>query len=113
MAQEALLRGYASATALPILVNDQVLGALSIYAKEMDAFDSEEMQLLTELSNDLAYGIQALRARAGHKRAEEARAYLASIVESSDDGIIGKSPRVSFKVGTLVRRGFMVTRPRK
>ena len=90
--QEALQRGYASATALPILVNDQVLGALSIYAKEVDAFDSEEMQLLTELSNDLAYGIQALRTRAGHKRAEVARAYLASIVESSDDGIIGKSP---------------------
>ncbi|MDR3677093.1 MAG: PAS domain-containing protein, partial [Acidobacteriota bacterium] len=76
--QEALQRGYASATALPILVNDQVLGALSIYAKEVDAFDSEEMQLLTELSNDLAYGIQALRTRAEHKRAEEEISHLAS-----------------------------------
>ena len=51
---------------------NQVLGALTIYAEEADAFDSAEVQLLTELSNDLAYGIQALRTRAERKRAEEA-----------------------------------------
>jgi PAS domain S-box-containing protein len=70
--EEALKRGYASSIALPILLNDQVLGALTIYAEEADAFDSEEMQLLTELSNDLAYGIQVLRTRAERQRAEEA-----------------------------------------
>jgi PAS domain S-box-containing protein len=69
--EEALKRGYASGIALPILLNDPVLGSLTIYAEEPNAFDSEEIQLLTELSNDLAYGVQALRARAERQRAEE------------------------------------------
>jgi PAS domain S-box-containing protein len=76
--EEQLKQGYASTIALPILVKGQVLGTLTIYAKDVDAFDSEETQLLTELSNDLAYGIQALRTRAEHKRAEEEISHLAS-----------------------------------
>jgi PAS domain S-box-containing protein len=70
--EEALKRGYGSNIALPLLLNGQVFGALSIYAEEPDAFDPQEVQLLTELSNDLAYGIQALRTRAERQRTEEA-----------------------------------------
>jgi PAS domain S-box-containing protein len=70
--EEALKRGYASSTALPILVNDQTLGVITIYAQEADAFDSAEMLLLAELSDDLAYGIQALRTRTERGRAESA-----------------------------------------
>ena len=70
--QEAIKRGYGSSIALPILLNDQVLGALSIYAEEPDAFASEEIHLLTKLADDLAYGIQTFRTRAERKRAEEA-----------------------------------------
>jgi PAS domain S-box-containing protein len=70
--EEALKRGYASSMALPILLNDHVLGALTIYAEQPGAFDAEEVALLTELSRDLAYGIQTLRARAERNRAEEA-----------------------------------------
>jgi PAS domain S-box-containing protein len=68
---DQLKRGYASSIALPILVNDKVLGALTIYAEEPDVFSSEETQLLMGLSNDLAFGIQALRTSAERKRAEE------------------------------------------
>ena len=70
--EEALKQGYASSMALPILLNDHVLGALTIYAEQPGAFDAEEVALLTELSRDLAYGIQTLRARAERNRAEEA-----------------------------------------
>jgi len=70
--EDALKRGYLSNVALPIILDDQVLGALTVYADEADAFDSAEVQLLTQLSDDLAYGIQALRTRAERKRAEEA-----------------------------------------
>ena len=48
--EEALRRGYASSIALPIRLNGHVLGALTIYAKEAEAFDSAEVQLATELS---------------------------------------------------------------
>ncbi len=69
---EAIKRGYASSIALPLIADEQVLGALNIYATKPDAFDTEEVKLLTELADDLAFGIMALRTRDERKRAEEA-----------------------------------------
>jgi len=72
---EAIKRGYASSIVLPLIDKDdkdQTFGALNIYAAEPDAFDDEEVKLLTELANDLAYGISALRTREEHRQAEEA-----------------------------------------
>ncbi|HDY71923.1 MAG TPA: response regulator, partial [Nitrospirae bacterium] len=46
-------------------------GALNIYAAEPDAFDTEEVKLLTELSDDLVFGIKSLRARIKHKQTRE------------------------------------------
>jgi len=68
---EATKRGYASSIALPLLADGRAFGALNIYAAEPNAFDDEEVKLLTELADDLAFGIMALRARAAHERAEE------------------------------------------
>jgi len=69
---EASKRGYSSSIALPIVYGGRALGALNIYASEPDAFDSEEIKLLMDLADDLAYGISALRTNAKHKRAEGA-----------------------------------------
>lgn len=55
--------GYASLVALPLIVEKQTIGALGIYAAHPYAFDSEEVKLLMELANDLAFGIGALRTR--------------------------------------------------
>jgi PAS domain S-box-containing protein len=70
--EQAVKRGYASSLALPLIADGQTLGALNIYAAEPDAFNAEETALLTELSLDLAYGIQTLRTRAARERAEAA-----------------------------------------
>lgn len=61
---EALRHGYASSIAIPILVDGQPFGALTIYAAEPNAFEEAEVKLLSELAEDLAYGIATLRARA-------------------------------------------------
>jgi PAS domain S-box-containing protein len=68
---EALKRGYASSIAIPLIVDSAVFGALSIYAEDPEAFGSEEVTLLTELANDLAFGVATLRARSERARAEE------------------------------------------
>ena len=60
---EALKRGYAASLVLPLKAGGQVFGALNIYAAKPDAFGREETTLLTELADDLAYGIMALRTR--------------------------------------------------
>jgi sigma-B regulation protein RsbU (phosphoserine phosphatase) len=67
---EALKRGYASAVAIPLRVDSEVFGALSIYASEPDAFGTEEVKLLTELAGDLAFGIMGLRTKAERAQAE-------------------------------------------
>ncbi|MEC4684134.1 MAG: GAF domain-containing protein [Nitrospirota bacterium] len=73
---EAIKRGYQSSIAIPLIDDNRLLGAINIYAPEPDAFDSEEVRLLTELANDLAYGITTLRMRAEHSRVEEEQTRL-------------------------------------
>ncbi|MFQ5646458.1 MAG: GAF domain-containing sensor histidine kinase [bacterium] len=63
--------GYASFIALPLLEEDICIGTLNIFAQEPDAFDFEEVNLLTELADDLAYGIATLRTRIERQHAEE------------------------------------------
>jgi sigma-B regulation protein RsbU (phosphoserine phosphatase) len=69
--EEALKRGYASCVAIPLPIGAAVFGVIVIYASEPDTFGAEEVQLLTELAADLAFGMAALRTRAAHAAAEE------------------------------------------
>ncbi len=73
----ALNCGFQSCIALPLMVNNKVLGALVIYASEPYAFNQEEVSLLEELANDLAFGIETLRMRLKHHAAEKKIEYLA------------------------------------
>lgn len=73
----ALERGYQSSIALPLICNQNTLGAITIYSAEPSSFSPEEVSLLEELANDLAYGIQALRIRLEHAEAEKKLAFLA------------------------------------
>jgi PAS domain S-box-containing protein len=70
--EEAVKRGYGSSIALPVRMNERVIGALNIYATESDAFDSEEVRLLEELASDISYGLTALRNKFEREKAEEA-----------------------------------------
>lgn len=61
--EELLTRGFNSSIALPLIYEEKVLGVLTIYASEPEAFDKSEIDRLMGLANDLAYGIYALRIR--------------------------------------------------
>jgi len=50
-----------SCIAIPFRVADQARGALCIYSNAADFFDAEEVSLLRELADDLAFGIASLR----------------------------------------------------
>jgi PAS domain S-box-containing protein len=71
--ENALQRGYRSCIGLP-LKDEQgaAFGALAIYSTEPDFFTTDEIRLLEELANNLAFGIIVLRTRAASKRAEDA-----------------------------------------
>ncbi|MBI4986200.1 MAG: PAS domain S-box protein [Rhodocyclales bacterium] len=66
----AVRSGFRSNIALPLIVHQKTLGALTLYAAEPDAFNTEEIALLDELVRNLAFGIATLRARSRRKDAE-------------------------------------------
>jgi diguanylate cyclase (GGDEF)-like protein len=67
----AVKRGYASLLSLPLRVEGEIFGAITIAAPEPDAFDDEEFRLLEDAAEDLAYGLSMLRTRARAKKAED------------------------------------------
>ena len=67
---EALRRGYGSSLALPLKSDGTAFGALTLYADRPHAFDEQTRSHFTELANDLAYGVMAIRTRAERARVE-------------------------------------------
>jgi PAS domain S-box-containing protein len=61
---EATKRGFSSAIALPLRTHTVPFGVLCMYASEPDGFSQADVDLLTVLAGDLAFGINTLRARA-------------------------------------------------
>ena len=57
------MNGIASGLACPLRVGDQTIGALAIYAADSHAIGLDEEALLSEMADDLAFGISTLRAR--------------------------------------------------
>jgi diguanylate cyclase (GGDEF)-like protein len=56
--QEAVRRGYRSLISLPLAVDDEVVGALSLFANELNFFDDEEIKLLTGLADDISFALE-------------------------------------------------------
>jgi PAS domain S-box-containing protein len=70
--EEAGKHGYISVLSAPLFGASRIIGALSIYASEPDAFDEEEVKLMEQLARDLSFGIRSLRTAAARRRFEEA-----------------------------------------
>ena len=90
--EEAGRRGYMSCIGVPLCTSGRAFGALAIYAPEEGAFDDEEVRLLADLADNLAYGITAIRERAARQQAEQAlgesKARLEAIVHSVSELIL-------------------------
>jgi diguanylate cyclase (GGDEF)-like protein/PAS domain S-box-containing protein len=52
--------GVRSTVILPLIVSDEVVGTISLYATEIEFFHEEEMKLLTELAGNIAFAIDNL-----------------------------------------------------
>jgi diguanylate cyclase (GGDEF)-like protein/PAS domain S-box-containing protein len=64
LANAYLERGVRSLAVLPLLIGDEAIGVLALYATERGFFHSDEMALLTELANDIAYAIDHVQKQA-------------------------------------------------
>jgi len=93
---EALARGYNSAAAFPLILADgTVLGAIMFYASEVGRFGDEELSLLAELSNDLAFGIETLRAR-------ELRSMMSDELELTNERLESLLHQITVALGRAV-----------
>jgi len=105
--ERALQRGYAALIALPLRVAGSSFGALAIYSGQKDSFESSEVDLLSEIANNLAYGITAIRSQEEGKRAtaalREAEAKYRQLVE--------QVPAISYVAETGVHGRFLYLSP--
>ncbi|HEY3379953.1 MAG TPA: HD domain-containing phosphohydrolase, partial [Armatimonadota bacterium] len=85
---EAHAQNVGSLMIIPLLVNLKPIGVLVIYAAQPEAFDDAETERLSEFSDDLAYGIEALRIPLERQRAQEDLLRSARQWRSTFDAII-------------------------
>lgn len=79
---DATWRGYASSIAVPLIDGDRCIGALNLYSPVPDAFDPDEVRLLSDMANNIAYGIAARRAQNDLALSEER--YRLHFMQASD-----------------------------
>jgi len=57
MRKELDERGINSLAVFPLMVNDEAVGALALYAADVEFFDDQEMRLLTDLAGDVSFAL--------------------------------------------------------
>jgi PAS domain S-box-containing protein len=89
---DAIKRGYASSISLPLMTINKAFGAITIYSREEDPFSDGEIALLTEIANDLAYGIGSIKMQLARTKAEKelhhTKNYLESLINYSNAPVI-------------------------
>lgn len=53
--------GYWSSITVPVMADDEVLAVINLYSDRSDAFDENEVNLLSEMAGDMGFGIKAQR----------------------------------------------------
>jgi PAS domain S-box-containing protein len=69
--ESALKHGFKASAAFPLIIQDKVIGVLTIYSASAEAFNKDEVSLLEELAGDLSLGIEKIRRREAQLKLEE------------------------------------------
>ncbi len=69
----ALVRGYRSCGAFPIVVDKQVVGAFTVYSADPGFFSEEEIGLLDDLVSDISFALHHIEQEDSRRRAEKER----------------------------------------
>ena len=83
--QAALNRGFRSSIALPLQYEGSLYGVLNVYATEAETFEGLERAVLAELSNTVAYAINAVES----KKALVGERVVELEFEVRDSGLVG------------------------
>lgn len=90
--EQAIAQGFAAKIALPLIADAKLLGVLNVQAIQPNAFTESEINLLSELANDLAYGTTILRHQSEHRQdqleLQDTKEKLQTIYEGIVDGVL-------------------------
>ncbi|MBN2103675.1 response regulator [bacterium] len=64
-------KNYGAWISIPLIHKNQSFGVINILGQHQKPFDQEELNLLKELANDMAFGFIALKVRHEHEKNEE------------------------------------------
>ena len=70
--EAARSHGWRSSAAFPILMGGEPRGLLSVYARERDVFGPDQVELLKQVTLDLAFGLEHLDSEERRRQAEAA-----------------------------------------
>src|SRR2546425_12971067 len=76
---EALERGFRSLVMLPLMIAEESVGVLALYAGEVAFVDEEEMKLLRELAGDIAFALEHMQKEERLRRLTRVNAMLSGI----------------------------------
>ncbi|HWU84617.1 MAG TPA: EAL domain-containing protein, partial [Rhodocyclaceae bacterium] len=79
---EALAMGYRGVICLPLRDGAETFGLLGLYAHEVRTVSADELRLLQEMADDLAFGILGLRTRREQQRLQSAIFNIATSVST-------------------------------
>ncbi len=99
---QAVKCGYESVSAFPLKIGTKTFGSLNIYSTTVNSFDDFEINMLNELSEDLAFGIATLRTRTERERIADSLRHSENFLNT----IIEHSPHsmwISDDKGTLIK----------
>jgi diguanylate cyclase (GGDEF)-like protein/PAS domain S-box-containing protein len=116
--KEALERGLHSLAVLPLVVGEEVVGVLALYAGEVGFFDADEMKLLHELAGDIAFALDHIEKEEKVRRLTRVHAVLtginAAIVRIRDrEELFRESCRIAVDAGHLRLAWIGIVDPRR
>jgi len=83
----AVAHGIRSVLCFPLREASRTFGVFCLYGGDVSAAGADELKLLQELADDLAFGIVGLRAREEHHRAEQKLREQAALLDQASEAI--------------------------
>lgn len=81
-------RGYRSLAAVPLSLNNRVIGIYAIYSADEDAFDDKMLSLLASLGRDISSAMVRLQEKKKREQAEIKIQQLSQVVEQNAHAIL-------------------------
>ena len=94
----AVRYGFRAVVNLPLQEHDRTFGVLALLSDKVLTVGGEEIHLLQQMANDVAFGIHNLRAQAAQRAASARIEEQASLLDQAQDAILVRGPdnRVRF-----------------